>query len=173
RDARVGPAPPRRAGGGRLEEEALAARRSGPRGGGRCRGGGRRGARGPRRRGGAVVAGRGEPRRRPGGPAAKAVAGVAVVGTVTTLAVVAQGYDAQEGPRLETSVWVTRADGQYGRVNTDLAELDTVRAVADPSGVVQAGAAGVVFTQGFGQAWAIDPAAPVDLGAGDDEQGAA
>ena len=114
------------------------------------------------------MAPRTEPRRHPWGLVAKVVAGVAVVGTVTTLAVVAQGYDAQEVPRLETSVWVTRADGQYGRVNTDLAELDTVRAVADPSGIVQSGDAGVVFTQGFGQAWAIDPAAPVDLGAQDD-----
>ncbi|GMA91121.1 hypothetical protein [Homoserinibacter gongjuensis] len=117
------------------------------------------------------MAGRTEPRRRPWGPVGKVVAGATVAATVITLAIVAQGYDAQEIPRLETSVWVTRADGQYGRVNTDLAELDTVRAVADPSGVVQAGDSGVVFTQGFGQAWAIDPAAPVDLGAGDDEQG--
>lgn len=115
------------------------------------------------------MAARTEPRRRPWGLVAKVVAGVAVLGTVTTLAVAVQGYDAQEVPRLETSVWVTRADGQYGRVNTDLAELDTVRAVADPSGVVQSGAAGVVFTQGFGQAWPIDPASPTDLGAGDDE----
>jgi len=118
------------------------------------------------------VAGRAEPRRRSWGLAVKLLAGVAAGATVTTLAVVAQGYDAQEVPRLETSVWVARADGQYGRVNTDLAELDTVRAVSDPSGVVQAGAAGVVFTQGFGQAWAIDAAAPVDLGAGEDEQAA-
>ena len=119
------------------------------------------------------MAGRTEPRRRQWGPVGKVVAGATVAATVITLAIVAQGYDAQEIPRLETSVWVTRADGQYGRVNTDLAELDTVRAVADPSGVVQAGDSGVVFTQGFGQAWAIDPASPVDLGAGDDEQGAA
>ncbi|MGN6274110.1 MAG: Ig-like domain-containing protein [Protaetiibacter sp.] len=116
------------------------------------------------------MADRAEPRRRSWGFATRIAAGIAVVGTVTTLAVVAQGYDAQEVPRLETAVWVTRADGQYGRVNTDLAELDTVRAVSDPSGVVQAGAAGVVFTQGFGQAWPIDAASPLDLGAPDDDQ---
>ena len=108
-----------------------------------------------------------EGRQRPWGAVVKVVAGIAAVGTIATLAVVTQGYDAQEVPRLETSVWVARADGQYGRVNTDLAELDIVRAVADPSGIVQSGADGVIFAQGFGQAWAIDPAAPVDLGATD------
>jgi len=114
------------------------------------------------------VVARTEARRRPWGKVVTAVAGVAVVGTITGLAVVAQGYDAQEVPRLETSVWVARADGQYGRVNTDLAELDTVRAVSDPSGIVQSGPDGIVFTQGFGQAWAIDPASPIDVGAADD-----
>lgn len=118
------------------------------------------------------MARRAEPRPRSWGRAAKVVAGVAAVATVAGLAVVAQGYDAQEVPRLETSVWVTRADGQYGRVNTDLAELDTVRAVAEPSGLVQAGNSGVVFTQGFGQAWAIDAASPVDLGGDEEEQSA-
>ena len=69
------------------------------------------------------------------------VAGVAAVATVVTLAVTASGYEAQEVPRLETSVWVTRDTGQYARVNTDLAEIDLVRDVDDPSTIVQVGAA--------------------------------
>jgi len=92
------------------------------------------------------------------------IAGVATVAVVGTLAVVLDGYDAQEVPALSTSVWVTRDAGQYARVNTELAEIDTVRAADDPS-VVQNGDAGLVFTQGLGRAWAIDAANPGDLGA--------
>jgi len=92
-----------------------------------------------------------------------AVAGLAIV---AGLAVVAQGYDAQEVPRLETSVWVTRDDGQYARVNTELAELDTVRSVQDPTTVVQVGARSLVFSQGYSQLWQVDAASPVDLSEG-------
>lgn len=93
-------------------------------------------------------------------------AGVAVAATLVTLAVVSQGYDAQEVPRLETSVWVTRDDGQYARANTELAELDTVRSVQSPSGVVQSGARSLVFTEGNSQLWSVDAARPVDLSEG-------
>ena len=92
------------------------------------------------------------------------IAGIATVAVVGTLAVVVDGYDAQEVPALSTSVWVTRDTGQYARVNTELAEIDTVRAADDPS-VVQNGDAGLVFTQGLGRAWVIDAANPGDLGA--------
>lgn len=92
------------------------------------------------------------------------VAGVAVAATVATLAVVLDGYDAQEVPALSSSVWVTRDSGQYARVNTELAEIDTVRSAEDPGGVVQNGDDGLVFTQGLGRAWPIDPANPGDLG---------
>ncbi|WP_350347828.1 Ig-like domain-containing protein [Agromyces sp. G08B096] len=96
-------------------------------------------------------------------PIIAAVAGIAAVGVVATLAVVATGYESQEVPRLESSVWVTRDDGRYARVNTELAELDTVRSVDDPTTVVQSGAAGVVYSGGLRQRWALDPAAPLDL----------
>ena len=88
---------------------------------------------------------------------------VASTALVVGLAVVSQGYDAQELPRLETSVWVTRDDGQYARVNTDLAELDTVRSVQDPTSVVQSGSGSVVFSQGYSQVWPVDSANPTDL----------
>lgn len=107
--------------------------------------------------------------RRPRGPVIPIVAGVAVVATVATLAVVLDGYDAQEVPPLSSSVWVTRDTGQYARVNTELAEIDTVRSADDPSGVVQAGDVGLVYTQGFGRAWPIDAADPGDLGGSADE----
>jgi hypothetical protein len=95
------------------------------------------------------------------------VAGVAAVAVVATLAVTANGYEAQEVPRIETSVWVTRDSGQYARVNTDLAEIDVVRAVDDPTTVVQAGAAASVYNQGSRQRWPIDPADPADLASDD------
>ncbi len=102
------------------------------------------------------------------------VAGVAAVATVATLAVALDGYDAQEVPALSSSVWVSRDSGQYARVNTELAEIDTVRAADDPDAIVQDGDAGYVFTGGYGRAWPIDAANPVDLGAtGGDADGAA
>jgi len=102
-----------------------------------------------------------EPRERR--PILAAIGGVAAGAVLVTGAVVAQGYDAREIPRLETTVWVTRDAGQYARVNTDLAEIDTVRRVQNPSNVVQAGPAGLVFGQGDRQYWPIDPAVPADL----------
>lgn len=92
-----------------------------------------------------------------------AVAGVAAVATVVTLAVTANGYEAQQVPRLETSVWVSRDAGQYARVNTDLAEIDVVRDVDDPSAIVQSGARASVYSQGLGQRWQVNVADPVDL----------
>ena len=100
------------------------------------------------------------------------VAGIASVGLVATLAVVLDGYDAQEVPPLSSSVWVTRDSGQYARVNTELAEIDTVRSVEDPDGIVQAGDAGLVYTQGLGRVWPIDPANPGDLVGGSSDQSA-
>ncbi|MEO8528008.1 MAG: Ig-like domain-containing protein, partial [Pseudolysinimonas sp.] len=96
------------------------------------------------------------------------VAGLASIAVVATLAVVVDGYDAQEVPAVESSVWVTRSAGQYARVNTELGEIDTVRTASDPSGVAQNGSAGLVFTQGFGRAWTIDPANPGNLGGSTD-----
>lgn len=101
--------------------------------------------------------------RRSRGLVTKILVGVVGVGLFSTLAVVAQGYDAQEVPPLESAVWVTRDTGQYARVNTELAEIDTVRPVDDPSGVAQFGADGMVFTQGFGRLWPIDAANPQQL----------
>lgn len=92
-----------------------------------------------------------------------AIAGVAVVALLGTLAVFAEGYDSKGIPPLETSVWVTRDAGQYARVNTDLAEIDTVRTVADPVGVAQSGADAVVFSSGYRQLWTVNSSNPIDL----------
>jgi len=108
------------------------------------------------------------------------VAGGVAAALVVTLAVVANGFDSRETPREDPSVWVERVAGQYARVNTETAEIDTVRAADSPSDVVQTGSLGVLLTQGYGRAWAIDPAAPEDVrddgsadpAEGDDEAGA-
>lgn len=92
-----------------------------------------------------------------------AISGAAALAVVVTLAVTAQGYQSQEVPRLESSVWVMRDGGQYARVNTDLGEIDTVRDVDDPEAVWQSGAAAVLYSQGNRQRWDLDPAKPADL----------
>ncbi|WP_313356874.1 Ig-like domain-containing protein, partial [Microbacterium sp.] len=98
------------------------------------------------------------------------IAGAVAVLVVIVLAVTAQGYQAQEVPRLESSVWVMRESGQYARVNTELAEIDTVRSADSPEAVWQSGQSAVLFSQGSRQRWDIDPASPDDLlaDAGDD-----
>lgn len=91
------------------------------------------------------------------------VSGVAALAMIGTIAVVAAGYDAREAPREEPSVWAMRSAGQYARVNTLTAEIDTVRAVDDPSGIVQSGVSGMVLSHGNGRAWPIDAMLPQDL----------
>ncbi|MFT4231859.1 MAG: Ig-like domain-containing protein [Leucobacter sp.] len=82
---------------------------------------------------------------------------------IGTIAVIAAGYDARETPREDPSVWAVRSAGQYARVNTLTAEIDTVRSVEDPSGLLQSGAHSVVLSHGNGRAWNIDPMLPRDL----------
>ncbi|KAM9863267.1 Ig-like domain-containing protein [Leucobacter sp. BZR 635] len=86
-----------------------------------------------------------------------------IAALVGTIAVIASGFDAQEVPRQEPSVWVARDAGQYARVNTETGEIDTVRKVSEPSGVVQLGAESLVLTNGNGRAWPVDSARTVDL----------
>ncbi len=93
------------------------------------------------------------------------VSGVLAAALVVTVAVVAAGYDSRDTPRVEPGVWVARDAGQYGRVNTDTGELDTVRRVSEPTGVVQSGTSSLVLTHGGGRAWPVQPANPQDLGA--------
>ena len=100
-----------------------------------------------------------------------AVSVVAVVAVIATLAVTAEGYDAQKTPRLDASVWVTRDDGQYARVNTDLGEIDTVRSVDEPSRVIQAGATAFVLAQSDRLLWPVSSADPRDFAAAEGADG--
>lgn len=92
------------------------------------------------------------------------IAGGVALALVSTIAVIANGYDARETPRAEAGVWVTRDTGQYARVNTDTGEVDIVRKVTEPSGLLQSSSSGVVFSNGNGRAWPIDASNPVDFG---------
>lgn len=91
------------------------------------------------------------------------IAGGVITALIVTIAVVSSGFDAQEVLRKEPNVWVTREAGQYARVNTETGEIDTVRKVAEPSGVLQIGADSVVLTNGNGSAWPVNASNPVDL----------
>lgn len=92
-----------------------------------------------------------------------ALSGTLTIALLVTFAVISNGFDARETPREEASIWVERSAGQFARVNTETAEIDTVRIADNPSGMVQTGALGVLLTQGFGEAWVIDPANPQDV----------
>lgn len=95
------------------------------------------------------------------------IASGVVAALIGTVAVISSGFDAQEVPRKEPSVWVARDAGQYARVNTETGEIDTVRKVSEPSGVVQAGAESLVLTNGNGRAWPVNRANSVDFTDGD------
>lgn len=88
----------------------------------------------------------------------------AVIAVVVGLSVVWPGLDAQQTPTPDTSVWVLQADGlQYGRVNTAIGELDTVRSVSNPSRIVETSEAAYVFTDSDSRMVRIDETQPVDL----------
>lgn len=91
------------------------------------------------------------------------ISGALAMAVLVTATIFATGYDAQVVPRLESSVWVVRDSGQYARVNTDLGEIDTVRTVDDPTGIVQSGPNSIVFTQANHGLWPVDAASPGNL----------
>ncbi|WP_455133533.1 hypothetical protein [Microbacterium aurum] len=74
------------------------------------------------------------------------------------------GLDAQETPPRDVTAWVLQADGlRYARVNTAIGELDTVRAVSNPSRIVTAPTGAYMFTDSDSKVIRIDDAVPIDL----------
>ena len=92
---------------------------------------------------------------------------ITVLALAVTVAIVSQGFDAREASREDPTVWAMRSSGQYARVNTETAEIDTVRIAESASGVLQSGSRTVVLTNGGSRAWGVNPSAPVDLRAQD------
>ena len=94
-----------------------------------------------------------------------ALAGVAAVAAVIGVSAVWPGLDAQRTPPVDTSMWVLQtAEGRrYARVNTAIDELDTVRAVSNPSAIAQSDAGAFLFSESYGRLTRIDESLPVDL----------
>ncbi|WP_159501430.1 Ig-like domain-containing protein [Microbacterium sp. 18062] len=89
----------------------------------------------------------------------------AAVALVATLAVVWPGFDAQQTPPDDGSIWAIQSgEGRrYARVNTTVGEIDTVKQVENPSGVVQNTDRLLVYAEGDTRFADVDMATPVDL----------
>lgn len=93
-------------------------------------------------------------------------AGAVALALVAGVSIAWPGLDAQETPVQSASAWVLQADGlRYARVNSAVGELDTVRAVTNPSRIVAAPTGAYMFTDNDSKVIRIDDAAPVDLDA--------
>ncbi|MGB4779358.1 Ig-like domain-containing protein, partial [Microbacterium sp.] len=100
------------------------------------------------------------------GAAVGLAAAGAAIALVAGASVVWPGLDAQETPPRAVSAWVLQADGlRYARVNTAIGELDTVRAVNNPSRIVESSAGAYMFTDSDAKVIRIDEAVPADLDA--------
>ncbi|MBD7956940.1 Ig-like domain-containing protein [Microbacterium sp. Sa4CUA7] len=99
----------------------------------------------------------------------------AVVAVVATLAVVWPGYDAQQTPLDDATVWAMQngAGNGYARVNLELGELDTVKQVENGSALAQTDRRLFVFSDGGTQFADVDMATPPDLTTDDDDAFAA
>ncbi len=91
----------------------------------------------------------------------------AVIAVVTTLAVVWPGFDAQQTPPDDGSIWALQSgEGRrYARVNTTVGEIDTVKQVENPSSIVQDAEHLLVFAEGGTRFADVDMATPQDLDA--------
>jgi hypothetical protein len=100
-----------------------------------------------------------------------AAAVTATVAAVTAIAVVWPGFDAQQTPPDDGTIWALQSgDGRrYARVNTVLGELDTVKRVESPSGIVQNANHLFVYADGDARFADVDMAVPADLDSNEDE----
>ncbi|WP_062299106.1 Ig-like domain-containing protein [Demequina maris] len=92
----------------------------------------------------------------------------AVLAAATVGAIVAPGFDEREAVAVDPTVWAlqTGAGERYARVNTELAEVDTVKEVDSPSEILQHAGSLLVLSAGLTSANEIDAGRPVDLAAG-------
>lgn len=87
---------------------------------------------------------------------------------VVGLAAVWPGYDAQQTPLDDGTIWALQraGGGHYARVNAELLELDTVKQIAQPTTLAQTPDAVWAFAASATRVAGIDPATPPDLDAG-------
>ncbi|MDN4476060.1 Ig-like domain-containing protein [Demequina sp. SYSU T00192] len=98
---------------------------------------------------------------------ARIVAG-AVLAVATVGAIVAPGFDEREAVAVDPTVWALQAGAgeRYARVNTELAEVDTVKEVDAPSEILQHDGSLLVLSAGYTAVTELDAGHPVDLEAG-------
>ena len=95
-----------------------------------------------------------------------AIGGALVVALVTTIAIVANGYEMRQTPPEAVSIWTWRDTGagsQYARVNTVTGEIDTVRDVESPSGIVQYADDVALLAKGDREVWQVNTANPQNI----------
>ncbi|WP_430868069.1 Ig-like domain-containing protein [Demequina aurantiaca] len=93
------------------------------------------------------------------------VVGAVAIVAVAVGVVVAPGVDEQEVHADDAAVWALQsASGQrFGRVNTQLGEVDTVKGVAEPSDLAQFGDSLLVFSQNLSSVTQVQTARPADI----------
>ncbi|HCJ49814.1 MAG TPA: hypothetical protein DHW40_10875 [Microbacterium sp.] len=89
----------------------------------------------------------------------------AIVGVVTTLAVVWPGFDAQQTPVDDATVWALQngTGSGYARVNLELNEVDTVKQVENGTQLAQTSDRLFVYSDGGAQFSDVNLATPADL----------
>jgi large repetitive protein len=92
----------------------------------------------------------------------KATAVTAVLATLTTVAIIAEGFDVAQTPVNDSAVWALQAgDGnRYARINTELGELDTVKDVQNPSELVQSASVAMLLMERNGRITDLDAGRP-------------
>ena len=93
----------------------------------------------------------------------KVTAAVTAAAALGAGAFLASGYDTAQTKVDDSSVWVLRTGGEeYARVNARLGEVDTVKGVPNPSGLVQADGHVLLYSQTNAQVASVDLAQPAD-----------
>ncbi|WP_084128495.1 Ig-like domain-containing protein [Demequina sp. NBRC 110055] len=89
----------------------------------------------------------------------------ALIATVVAGAVLAPGFDEREVEADDASVWALQtATGQrFARINTAVAEIDTVKSASAPSDLVQAASTLLVYSDNLGSVTSLDTARPHDI----------
>lgn len=96
-----------------------------------------------------------------------AVAAGVVLALVATLAVIWPGYDAQQTPLDDGTIWALQraSGGHYARVNAQLGEIDTVKTISQPTTLAQSGDGLWAFAASGTRVADVDPAVPANLDA--------
>ncbi|WP_144018482.1 Ig-like domain-containing protein [Demequina sp. NBRC 110051] len=91
----------------------------------------------------------------------------ALIAAVVAGAVLAPGFDEREVEADDASVWALQtATGQrFARINTAVAQVDTVKSVSTPSELVQASSSLLVYSDNLGSVTKLDTARPHDIDA--------